>query len=416
MPRLTLPPFRRIAAIRPSRPGAVLIALLLVLTLGTGATAVTEALTSDGPHAVAAGSGSFPAAAPATMPPATLPPASAGPVQALLPDSARRPTRTATSTRPSKLVSATLLVSNAKGLSRRELRRLRRLSGVHRIQTIQTGHARVDGHSAFVVGVDPNRFRPWTPKLTADSDALWNSVASGDLTASFDMGHYAKLPLGQTVPIRAGRGITPMRIGAFASVGMAGVDAVVSQTRGTQLGLRPDSGVLLSAPKADPLKLRKAAQQVAGKHAHIELLREVIITRDAGEFLTRQQIYTFLTAAKSRIGSKYVWGAAGPNTFDCSGLVQWSFARAGIAMPRVSEEQWLTGPHVPYADARPGDLLFWHYDPTDPTNIDHVAIYWGNGMMVVAPHTGLDVEYVPVPLSNLAGVVRVDPAVAAQLA
>jgi cell wall-associated NlpC family hydrolase len=207
-----------------------------------------------------------------------------------------------------------------------------------------------------------------------------------------------------------------MRIGAFASVGMAGVDAVVSQTRGTQLGLRPDSGVLLSAPKADPLKLRKAAQQVAGKHAHIELLREVIITRDAGEFLTRQQIYTFLTAAKSRIGSKYVWGAAGPNTFDCSGLVQWSFARAGIAMPRVSEEQWLTGPHVPYADARPGDLLFWHYDPTDPTNIDHVAIYWGNGMMVVAPHTGLDVEYVPVPLSNLAGVVRVDPAVAAQLA
>jgi cell wall-associated NlpC family hydrolase len=148
----------------------------------------------------------------------------------------------------------------------------------------------------------------------------------------------------------------------------------------------------------------------------VELLREVIITRDAGEFLTRVQIVNFLNAAKSRIGLPYVWGAAGPGSFDCSGLVQWAFARAGIRMPRVSEEQWLTGPHIPYADARPGDLLFWHYDPTDPTNIDHVAIYWGNGMMVVAPHTGLDVEYVPVPLSNFAGVVRVDPALAAELA
>jgi hypothetical protein len=208
----------------------------------------------------------------------------------------------------------------------------------------------------------------------------------------------------------------PMRIGAFASVGMAGVDAVVSVPRGRQIGLLPHTGLLISAPKADPLALRKSALHLAGKHSRVELLREVIITRDAGEFLTRVQIANFLNAAKSRIGLPYVWGAAGPGSFDCSGLVQWSFAQAGIRMPRVSEEQWLTGPHVPYADARPGDLLFWHYDPTDPTNIDHVAIYWGNGMMVVAPHTGLDVEYVPVPLSNLAGVVRVDPALAAELA
>jgi cell wall-associated NlpC family hydrolase len=319
-----------------------------------------------------------------------------------------------TSKAPHKLVSATLLVSG-KGLTRHDLKKLRHLSGVRKIQTISAGRAKVDGHSAFVVGVNPSSFRPWTPKLTADSQALWNSVSNGDLTASFDMGHDASLPLGQTVPVDDKRGSTPIRIGAFASVGMAGVDAVVSQTRASQLGLQPNSGVLISAPKADPLQLRKAAEQITGKHSNVDLLREVIITRDAGEFLTRTQILSFLNAAKSRIGLPYVWGATGPSSFDCSGLVQWSFAQAGIRMPRVSEEQWLTGPHIPYQDARPGDLLFWHYDPTDPTNIDHVAIYWGNGMMVVAPHTGLNVQYVPVPLSNLAGVVRVDPTIASEL-
>jgi hypothetical protein len=399
-----------------SRTTAVLIAGLLVLTLGTGATAVTASLVSSS-HAAAAA----PAAKQSTA--GTLPPVSSGPVQALLPASSQADTSSANSTpatpvltKPKKLVSATLLVSSTRGLSHRQVHKLHKLSGVRKIQTIRAGHAKVDGRTAFVVGVNPTTFRPWTPKLTADSNPLWSSVSKGDLTASFDMGHDANLPLGQTVPVGDKRGTTPIRIGAFASVGMAGVDALVSQTRASQLGLQRNTGVLISAPKADPLKLRKAAQSVIGKHAHVALLREVIITRDSGEFLTRTQIFNFLNAAKSRIGTPYVWGAEGPNSFDCSGLVQWSFAQAGIRMPRVSEEQWLTGPHIPYQDARPGDLLFWHYDPTDPTNIDHVAIYWGKGMMVVAPHTGLNVQYVPVPLSNLAGVVRVDPAIAAELA
>jgi cell wall-associated NlpC family hydrolase len=122
-----------------------------------------------------------------------------------------------------------------------------------------------------------------------------------------------------------------------------------------------------------------------------------------------------LHLAAAQRGKPYVWGAEGPDSFDCSGLVQWSFAAAGIRMPRVSQQQWFAGPHINYADARPGDLLFWHYDPTDRSNIDHVAIYAGNGMMLVAPHTGDYVKYVPVPLTNLAGVVRVDPAMAAQI-
>ena len=123
----------------------------------------------------------------------------------------------------------------------------------------------------------------------------------------------------------------------------------------------------------------------------------------------------FVRLCLAQKGKPYVWGAAGPNSFDCSGLVQYSFAAAGIYMPRVSQQQWFAGPHINVADARPGDLLFWHNDPTDLSNIDHVAIYAGNGMMLVAPHTGDFVKYVPVGMTNFAGVVRVDPGIAGQI-
>ena len=266
-----------------------------------------------------------------------------------------------------------------------------------------------------MLGVDPATFRPWTPKLTSASDPLWASIARGELTASFDMGHDANLPLGDDVPVAAAHAES-VRVGAFASVGMAGVDAIVAAAALTQLGLAHGNAVLVSAPKADPLALRAAVPVRRRQARHAWLLRDVVVVRDAGSFLTRAQISTVLHVAAAQVGKPYVWGGSGPNDFDCSGLVQWTFAHIGVRMPRVAQEQFFSGPQVPYADARPGDLLFWHYDPTDPNDVDHVAIYAGNGMMLVAPHTGLDVEYVPVPLNHLAGVVRVDPAAAAALA
>jgi cell wall-associated NlpC family hydrolase len=113
----------------------------------------------------------------------------------------------------------------------------------------------------------------------------------------------------------------------------------------------------------------------------------------------------------------YVWGAAGPTSFDCSGLVQWSLARAGVAMPRVAADQARTGPAVPVSRLQPGDLLFYHTDPTAPNYISHVAIYLGKGMMIQAPQPGMDVQIVPVALgSEFAGAVAVAPAVAAAAA
>lgn len=384
----------------------LLITVTAVLTAATGASAVSLRLSDD------SGKSAAPQAAGLRLPDAPL---SAAPA----PDASRQSAADVTPSlvkvpRPKHLVQATVLVTNTKPLSTHTLRSLRHVSGVKQTQAVMAGKAHVDGHRAFVLGIDPAKFRPWTPRLTMRSQPLWQSIARGELTASFDMGKQAGLPLGNTVPVRATNRSTA-RVGAFASVGMSGVDAVMSRDRALQIGLKPHTGVVISAPHADAVTLRHAIRDVVGSHAHVWLLREVIVIRDAGEFLTRTQINTVLQTAAHEVGKPYVWGAEGPDSFDCSGLVQWSFAAAGIRMPRVSQQQWFAGPHVNYADARPGDLLFWHYDPTDPGNIDHVAIYAGNNMMLVAPHTGDYVKYVPVPMTNLAGVVRVDPGVASQI-
>ncbi|GAA2225943.1 MULTISPECIES: C40 family peptidase [Kitasatospora] len=89
-----------------------------------------------------------------------------------------------------------------------------------------------------------------------------------------------------------------------------------------------------------------------------------------------------VSAALSMRGHDYQWGSAGPSTFDCSGLMQWSYARAGVSLPRTSEEQMGVGARVPsLAQAQPGDLVIYEGG-------GHVGMYIGNGMVVHAPHTG----------------------------
>jgi peptidoglycan DL-endopeptidase CwlO len=139
--------------------------------------------------------------------------------------------------------------------------------------------------------------------------------------------------------------------------------------------------------------------------------------RNDGPPITAAQVHAFLKAALSRVGMPYVWGAEGPSSFDCSGLVQWSLRRAGIVMPRVAVDQARTGPQVPVSQIRPGDLIFYHTDPTAPTYISHVAIYLGNGLMVQAPEPGKNVEVVKADFGGgFAGAVRVYPALAAGVA
>jgi cell wall-associated NlpC family hydrolase len=106
-----------------------------------------------------------------------------------------------------------------------------------------------------------------------------------------------------------------------------------------------------------------------------------------------------LRAALTRLGQPYVWGGAGPTTFDCSGLVQWAYAHAGLQLAHHAAYQWNEGRLIPGKDILPGDLIMFGHP------IEHVGMYVGAGWMVNAPYTGQYVNLVPVP-NHVAGVVR----------
>lgn len=108
-----------------------------------------------------------------------------------------------------------------------------------------------------------------------------------------------------------------------------------------------------------------------------------------------------LRAALTRRGYPYVWGAAGPTAFDCSGLVVWAFAQEGISLPHYTGSLWNSGMHVSRANLEPGDLVFFFAD------LSHVAIYIGNGLMVAAPSTGQLVQVQPVFWDAYVGAVRI---------
>lgn len=92
-----------------------------------------------------------------------------------------------------------------------------------------------------------------------------------------------------------------------------------------------------------------------------------------------------LREALTRLGDPYVWGAAGPNEFDCSGLVVWAYAQLGVSLPHYTGSLWELGTPVSENDLQPGDLVFFFQD------ISHVGIFIGNGLMIDAPSTGQDV-------------------------
>jgi peptidoglycan DL-endopeptidase CwlO len=108
-----------------------------------------------------------------------------------------------------------------------------------------------------------------------------------------------------------------------------------------------------------------------------------------------------LRFALTRIGDPYVWGGAGPNDFDCSGLVMWAYAQVGISLEHFTGDQWNEGEHISRSQLEPGDLVFFYPD------ISHVGMYVGDGLMVDAPTFGQDVQIQPVMWNVYVGAVRI---------
>ena len=310
---------------------------------------------------------------------------------------------------------------------------IRRLPGVAAVQRLDAARIEMDGKLTATLGVDPSAFRAFAAKPTAESTGLWENVAAGGVAVSYTMGKLDKLPLGRDVLV-TGRRAEELPLAGLGTVGIGGVDAVVSDAVARSLGMPADNAIVISAPHADLSTLMAQIRKVLPRSAAVAPLVAQSPSGGSaaagsgsvtwagtsaadGPGLSRAQVIAFLTAAESRLGLPYVWGGDGPTQFDCSGLVQWSLAQAGVVMPRVAADQALTGPAVPLSQLAPGDLLFYHTDPTAPGYISHVAIYLGDGEMEQAPEPGMDVQVVPADFgSEFAGAIQVDPRVAAAVA
>ena len=102
----------------------------------------------------------------------------------------------------------------------------------------------------------------------------------------------------------------------------------------------------------------------------------------------------------SRIGSPYAWGAAGPNAFDCSGLVSWSYSQVGKSVPRTSQAQIAGGTPVAISDLQPGDVVGFY------PGITHIGIYIGNGQVVHASTYGTPVQVADMNTMPVTGAAR----------
>ncbi len=327
------------------------------------------------------------------------------------------------------LKQADLLIVAPFSLSRGVLAAVAGQPGVTGAEPIEAAKIKINGAYTAVLGVNPSSFRGYAAPSTAASTKLWQDVADGGVAVSYTMGTLDKLSLGGQVTV-AGQRLERLPVVAFGTVGIGGVDAVMADSVARSLGVPARNAIVVSAPPDSLASLVTRIKGVLPHGAEVEALVTEVTrpggpppvgtipgTSVSGGAMTAAQLTAALRAAESRRGLPYVWGAAGPSSFDCSGLVQWSYAEAGVAMPRVAADQARAGVAVPVTQLQPGDLLFYHTDPTAPGYISHVAIYLGNGWMIQAPQPGMDVEVVPASFdSQFAGAIRVYPRIAAALA
>jgi cell wall-associated NlpC family hydrolase len=154
---------------------------------------------------------------------------------------------------------------------------------------------------------------------------------------------------------------------------------------------------------------RRAAQLAAARARAAALRRAEALRRASRSRHSTAATYTgpasgrasvAVAEAYRQLGKPYRWGATGPDSFDCSGLTMWVWAKAGVSLPHHSGSQYNQGTHVSQSELRPGDLVFFG------SPIHHVGIYVGNGNMINAPETGDVVKIAPAFRSDYVGATR----------
>lgn len=150
---------------------------------------------------------------------------------------------------------------------------------------------------------------------------------------------------------------------------------------------------LAAQREAAALAARAAAARAAAAALTSQPTSPPVVTGSGGARVAVQWAYR-------ELGKPYVWGAAGPDSFDCSGLTQYVWGKAGVYLDHYTGSQWNEGQHVDRSQLQPGDLVFFGSD------LHHVGIYVGNGNMIEAPHSGANVRVSPYARPDYAGAVR----------
>ncbi|BBX10797.1 C40 family peptidase [Mycolicibacterium aichiense] len=168
------------------------------------------------------------------------------------------------------------------------------------------------------------------------------------------------------------------------------------QTRAVLDAAHADAAAIPDSPVAQREFMRRRAARLRTQHAHVlaarrRARRRLALLRALGYRRGHRRLPApnsraalAVRAALSRLGCPYVWGATGPDRFDCSGLVKWAYAQAGVPLHRTTYDQINDGIPVPRSHIRPGDLVFPH--------AGHVQMAIGNGLVVEAPYSGANVR------------------------
>jgi cell wall-associated NlpC family hydrolase len=259
------------------------------------------------------------------------------------------------------------------------------LSRAHQLFAGSTRHPTLDAGTAHYRG------------LLRRAVELNNGVAQGDYQALVERSRKALLSAGRTDAAAAGVIASAHQNRALAR----------ELTKNVLDQARADATITPVSPMAQREAIRRRIARLRAQQAHVSSARlrarrHLVALRALryrmlhhhGPGLTQLRLPSpngragiAVRAALSRLGRPYVWGAAGPGQFDCSGLVQWAYAQAGIHLDRTTYQQINNGIPVPRSQVLPGDLVFPH--------AGHVQLAIGNNLVVEAPYSGASVRISP---------------------
>ncbi|SPM33822.1 hypothetical protein MRAB57_1626 [Mycobacterium rhizamassiliense] len=238
------------------------------------------------------------------------------------------------------------------------------------------------------------------PPTFASADRGWPSRRAGDVNSFVGQGDYQRRVQHSREAL-----LSAARTDNAAARVIAGAHQDRAQAQALTKGVLDEARADAAAPTtpmAQREAMRRRAARLRAQRTHVLIARLHARRRSAALRALRYRMLHHrgpgltglavpngraglaVRAALSRLGRPYVWGATGPDQFDCSGLVQWAYAQAGIHLDRTTYQQINDGIPVAPAQVRPGDLVFPH--------AGHVQMAIGNGLVVEAPYSGASVR------------------------